>query len=122
LSSWRFDEILSQLCGQACLTDLSLGITALVAAYPRDRMSLLSSYEDKTISTFLALSPKSLQIALTTMAEDRIAPTSNFHFFFTTGDTHTMLADVAHHASGSMPLWTWLNRLVGDDPAWVSTP
>jgi hypothetical protein len=121
LPNWHLDQVLTQLCGMTCLNDFSLGVTALVQYYPHDRLSLLSSLEDKTISGYFLMSATGFQNALLTMAKDRIAPTKNFSYFFVSGNTHTMLGNMNMFTSVSTTLPTWLTQMVTDDPAWKST-
>ncbi len=121
LMEWRLDELLAQTCGDACMTDFSAGVPALSGAYPHDRLALLSSLQDKTISGYFLLSATGFQDDLLQTATDRLDPTSNFHYFFVTGNTHTMLGDVASFTSNGTALWTWLNQEISDDPTWAST-
>lgn len=121
LTNWNLQALLDDWCGDMCTTDLSYGVVVLTGAYPNDRMSLLSSLQDKTISGYFLLSNTGMQAALTQLATDRLDPTTNFHYFYVTGNTHTMLGDVASFTSNATPLWTWLGQQVNDDPAWAST-
>jgi hypothetical protein len=121
IASWKLDQVLGQTCGDPCLMDFSLGITSLANAWPGDRMALLSSEQDKTISGYFLLSGPGFKTALYTMTTDRIDPLSNFHYFVVTGNTHTMLGNVPNFTSATTPLWTWLNQFIGGDAAWKST-
>src|SRR5581483_101923 len=121
IASWKLDEVLGQTCGDPCLMDFSQGIPSLANAWPNDRMALLSSEQDKTISGYFLLSGPGFMTALNTMATDRIDPQPDFHYFFVTGNTHTMLGNVPSFTSGTTTLWTWLNQFVGGDAAWKST-
>ena len=92
----------------------------LAQAFPNDRMALLSSLQDLTIRTFLFTTPWDYESHLRALANDVLEPTGHFEHFFVSGDSHTMLNDASAFSSENVALWTWLSRMVANDPAWVS--
>jgi hypothetical protein len=117
-AQWNLGEVLDPVCGAACKDDFSQAVKLLTVRYPNDRMSLLSSLQDQTISGYFLLSAAGFQRALTMMAHDVLDPTSNYHYFFVDGNTHTMLGNLALFSEQGTSLETWLTQLVTDDPAW----
>lgn len=118
-ASWRLDLTLDPLCGTACRTDLSAGLSAIIAKYHQDRMALLSSLQDQVIAGYFLLSGPQFEEALLKLATDVIEPAPNARHFFVPGNTHTMLLDPAAFTQG-VPLLEWLGQQVSGDPAWAS--
>lgn len=119
-SSWNLGVAADPLCGQACRTDFSAGLTALAERYPADRLALLSSLRDVTIRTYFQLSPEAFEAALLAMAGDVLDETDNFKYFLVSGQTHTMLGSPGAFTSVGTTLWSWLGADVGDQ-AFTST-
>lgn len=117
--SWRLDKLLDPLCGAACRGDLSAGLSAVLARYPGDRVSLLSSLQDQVISGYFVLGGPRFEEELLRLAADVLAPAPNARFFFVGGSTHPMLDRPGAFTQG-VPLVTWLGQQVSDDPAWAS--
>jgi hypothetical protein len=120
-ASWRLDRLLDPLCGQACHSDLSAGLAAVAKKYPNDRLALLSSLRDQTISGYFSLSGAEFEQDLLKMSADVMAPTPNARWFFVPGSSHTMLGNPAAFAQG-VHLLTWLAQQLNDDPGWASRP
>jgi hypothetical protein len=118
-ASWRLDLLLDPICGTPCRTDLSAGLSAVMARYSRDRMALLSSLQDRVISAYFTISGAQLEQELHRLAADVIDPAPNARRYFLAGSTHTMLGNPAAFAQG-VPLLEWLGQQVGGDPAWAS--
>ncbi len=118
-SSWGLGDVLDPLCGGACRSGLSPGLSALARKYPRDRMALLSSLQDQVISNYFLLDGARFESELRRTAADVLAPLPNVRFFFVAGSSHTMLGDPAAFTQG-VPLLTWLAQQVGGDAAWTS--
>ncbi len=117
---WNLGPVLDSTC-PGCRDDLSLVIPAFVPRYPDDRMALLSSLRDKTISGYLLRAPATFESDLLEMAAARIEPTAHFRYFFVPGDTHTMLFDLGNFTSNGTRLGDWLKAFVSDDEGWKST-
>lgn len=101
-----------------CSADLSLAIDALAQRYPDDRMALLSSLQDSTISLFTDQSPASFETALLQLVDERIEPLTNTRAFLIPGDHHGLFEDFAAYASGGVALPDWLGQMLDDDPTW----
>lgn len=117
--NWNLGPVLDPTCPD-CRDDLSLVIPAYVPRYPDDRMALLSSLQDKTISGYLLRAPATFEGDLLEMAATRIDPTAHFKYFFVPGQTHTMLFDLGSFQSNGIGLGSWLKAFVSDDPGWGS--
>lgn len=118
--NWNLGPVLDATC-PGCRDDLSLVIPSYAPRYPDDRMALLSSLQDKTISGYLLRAPATFENDLLEMATERLDPTAHGRYFFVPGQTHTMLFDLAQFTSNGVRLGDWLKQLVSDDPAWKST-
>lgn len=116
---WGLGDVLDPLCGQACRTDLSAGLTALSARYPADRLALLSSLQDAVISAYLGILPGQLQTDLLALAADVFPRAPNARYFYVSGVSHTMLGRPASFAQGDT-LLAWLGLQLAGDPAWAS--
>jgi Pectinacetylesterase len=117
--SWRLDLALDPICGEACRTDHSAGLAAVLAKYPADRIALLSSLQDQVIAGYFVLSGPQLEQELRRLAADVLDPAPNARYFFVPGSSHTMLKTPAAFSQG-VPLLTWLGQQVSGDPAWIS--
>ena len=118
-ANWRLDKLLDPICPD-CKTNLALAVKYLIDHYPNDRLSLLSSLQDKTIRSYMLLTAIAFQNAILKVSMDYFDPSSNYRYFFVTGETHTMLGAPANFTSQGVGLWAWLGQLVGDDPVWKS--
>ena len=118
-ATWRLDEILDPVCGQACRTDLSAGLAAVERKYPQDRVALLSSLQDQVIAGYYQIDGAQLESALDALATNVIAPAPSARFFFVSGNSHTMLGNPASFAQG-VSLLGWLQQQLSDDVAWTS--
>lgn len=118
--AWGLGETLGKFCA-TCKDDVSAAIPLLVQKYPRDRMALLSSLQDRTIRTYLLMSAQAFEMNLNQLAEKRLDPTANFRYFFISGESHTMLGKPAGYKSQSTALPVWLKSMVGDSAEWKST-
>ena len=118
-ATWRLDEILDPVCGQACRTDLSAGLAAIERKYPQDRMALLSSLQDQVIAGYYEIDGAQLERALDALTTDVIAPAPAARFFFVPGNNHTMLGKPTSFAQGVW-LLSWLQQQLSDDAAWTS--
>jgi hypothetical protein len=119
--NWNLGVLTDPICGAGCRSDLSLFMSAIAKQYPADRMALLSSEQDATISQYFLLDGTAFQADLTALAADVLAPLHGFNHFFVTGNSHTMLGTPVKFTAGGTPLLTWLSRMATADPAWAST-
>jgi hypothetical protein len=118
--SWNLPATLFKLCPDCAGGDWSLAYTALERFAPTDRMALLSSEQDKTISTYLLLMPALFQQYLNQLATMRFDPSPNLRYFFQSGDSHTMLGDESRHVTGSVTVASWIDAMVSDNSGWGS--
>jgi hypothetical protein len=118
-ASWHLGDVVDPLCA-GCATDLSQLYPALAALYPQDRMALLSSLQDQTISAYFQLSGADFQTKLQQMIADRIDPSPRFHTFLIPGQSHTMLGTPDTMMAGGLTLEAWLGQMIGGDAAWMS--
>ena len=91
----------------------------LIERYPNDRMSLLSSEQDNVISAYFQLSATQFQLALSQITVEVLKPAVNARYFLVPGGTHDMLSDPAFFTE-KVPLVTWLNQQVVNDPLWIN--
>ncbi len=120
-ANWHMGDVVDPLCGADCRNDLSRLYPALVAKYPQDRMSLLTSLQDSTIRTyFLILLGLDFEQRLRALIADRLAPTETFRVFAIPGESHTLLGGVDTITSGGATLETWLSAMLSGDPGWAS--
>ena len=83
--------------------------------YPSNRFGLISYTNDTVITTFMNLQPATFSSELVTLANHMDAEWPNGHYFFIPGVLHVgMLAP-------SQALLTWIQQLVDDDPALMSS-
>jgi hypothetical protein len=118
--NWGLFDWSRALC-PGCEKDPTSLLGTLATRYPDDRMALLSSLQDETIRGFYLLPPEDFEAELRMMATDTITPLPRFHYFFVSGQSHTMLGNPARYSSQGTDLWTWLGQMVGDDAAWANT-
>jgi hypothetical protein len=119
-AAWNLNPLFDLICGSNCLNDLSLVYPSLRQHYPTDRMAVLSSEMDQTISTYYAISQSTFQTDLNSLATQVLAP-QGIRTFFVNGSSHTMLGSPASYTtSTNVNLWTFLGQMVTDDPNWVS--
>jgi hypothetical protein len=118
--SWNLGALVDPICGAGCQNDLSLFMTAVATRYPGDRMALLSSEEDSTVSAYFQVSESDYAVDLTALATDVLDPLGHFDHFFVAGTSHTMLGSPGSFTAGTTPLWTWLTQESTGDATWVS--
>jgi hypothetical protein len=116
---WGVYDWLGDVC-PACNTDISQLYPTLSATFPADRMALLSSLNDAVISGFYSKSSDVFQAELLALATMVIDPLPRFARFFVDGTSHTMLPVPEAFSTKGVDLWTWLTRMVSDDPAWAT--
>ncbi len=134
--AWNLGGAVGPLCGALdCMGNLSRLFPALQAAYPDDRLALLSSTQDLTIRSFFGItsSPPSVQPMDATFFEGALralaggppagiedaTPPGETHAFLVVGTSHTMLGHPdAFHAPDGRSLFDWLGQQVNDDGAW----
>jgi hypothetical protein len=119
--SWGLATTVTPLCPD-CGDDLSLVVDALAAKYPDDRLALLSTLRDGTISWYLGLSADQFQAALLQLVNERIAPHANARAFVVTDSAHVtdhvLLWGRADYTSESVTLADWLGQMLSDDAGW----
>jgi hypothetical protein len=121
-TSWRLGPALDDIC-PGCKDDFSMLLTALAGLHPDDRLALLSSIQDATISTYFGLSASAFETDINALASMEIQPVTNARYFFVPGNTHTMLFNPADFTSqGGVALYDWLTQMVTDEATWASQP
>jgi hypothetical protein len=115
-ASWNIGDLVDSLC-TGCRDDFSLLYPQIAARYTRDRMALLSSLQDGTISTYFLLSGADFQTDLLKMVDERLTPTSNFRAFLIAGSQHPVLTTPDVTTQGKS-LESWLIDMVSDQPGW----
>jgi hypothetical protein len=118
-AAWGTPAVLATFCPE-CTTDLSAGWTALSRRWPADRIALLSSMRDQTISGFLLAPPAIFEAALRLTRSEVLAPLPNVQSFFVGGDSHTMVGAPDRFTADGIGLRDWLAQMVSDGPAWES--
>ena len=120
IANWGSAAMLDALCGPACVADLSRVYPTLRAAFPVDRMALLSSEQDGTISRYYGMGAAQYEADLNGLATEVLRP-ANIRTFFVNGSTHTMLYGPGSFSTTSaVGLWSWLTQMTSDDANWVS--
>ena len=116
---WGVFDWAASFCA-GCADDPGMIPSTLAALHPSDRMALLSSLQDKTISTYYLLQPADFQAALLKLASDHIDPLAHFRRYFIAGDSHTMLGNPAGTSVNNVTLWAWLNAMVTGSASWTN--
>jgi hypothetical protein len=119
ISAWNIGGFIDDLCA-GCQTDFSLLNTTLTKSYPNDRMALLSSLQDATITFFFGLTPATFQTDLLQMVNDRLIPSQAFHPFVITGNQHTLLGTMTTSATNGTVLEPWLDSMINDKSDFVT--
>lgn len=118
--TWDLHPLLDGICPD-CSDDFSRLHVRLAEKWPDDRMAVLSSEQDATISGYLLMSGPHYQDALTQLDQDVFANSPTWKRFFVNGNSHTMVGDPRDfHTSDGHELWPWLTAMVTDDPNWAS--
>jgi pectinacetylesterase len=129
-ASWNMGASLGPFCPD-CQSDLSKGLTAVLATYPRDRVALLEHTQDEVIRGFfgtviatqpflLPQDPVTFEAELRSLASAVIAPAPNGRFFFTSGTGHPTLQDPPATSTPAPGLPAWIDQMVSDSPAWAN--
>jgi hypothetical protein len=120
MQTWNLAPLMDEACPDgSCAYDFSQVHVQLAEKYPDDRMALLSSEQDQTISTYLLMSEERYQEELYVLDGQVLGPTG-WKRFFVPGNSHTMVADPYDFEAEGVTLWTWLGQMTNDDPAWES--
>jgi hypothetical protein len=82
-------------------------------------MALLSYTNDQVISFFYDISQAQMAMGLDALAQKDIDPYPNAHYFYISGNMHTLLGDPTLTQNG-VELKTWLTQMMDGDPAWKS--
>jgi hypothetical protein len=115
-ANWNLGALLDPQCN--CRNGFLPLLSELVATYPVDHMSLLSSEQDDVIRAYYQLTPAQFTLAIQQATVEVMKPTPNARYFLVPGDSHDMLASPALFAQG-IPLTTWLSQQLIDDPSWI---
>lgn len=129
-ASWNMGASLGSFC-PACQSDLSLGLTAIFAAYPQDRVALLSHTADAVICSFFGtysttapyLTPKdpvTFENQLRALGTNVIAPSANGRYFFTAGTAHPTLEDPSAITTPAPGLPAWIEEMLSDASSWAN--
>jgi hypothetical protein len=116
-ANWNLGALLDPLCN--CRNGFEPLMKTLIQRYPNDRMSLLSSEQDNVISAYFQFSATQFQLALSQITVEVLKPAANGRYFLVPGGTHDMLSNPASFTE-KVPLVTWLNQQVVDDPLWIN--
>lgn len=119
IETWNLHPVIDPVCSD-CADDFSKLHAALSTKYPNDRMALLSSLQDATISGYYLMSGPSFQANLEALDRDVLADAPPWNRYFVSGDSHTMLGDPGDfETSDGAKLWPWLTAMISDDAAWT---
>jgi hypothetical protein len=121
IETWDLHTVVDPICPTACTNDFSQMHVALAADYPDDRMALLSSEQDATISGYLLMAQSTFETNLNELDAAVIEPSQQWNRFFVNGNSHTMIGSPGRfHTSDGVELWPWMTQMVTDDAAWDS--
>ena len=110
---------LDPLC--ACRDGFSPALVELAVRYPNDRLALISSLQDATISNYYGESGPAFQNDLLSLATDVIDEIPSAHYFYVPGTRHTfLLSGPATGIAQGVDLVTWLGEQIDDSAGWVS--
>jgi pectinacetylesterase len=133
-ASWNMGASLGSFCPD-CQSDLSKGLSAILATYSKDRVALLSHTQDAVICGFfgtytvtpnppyVSLVPKDPTVfdtELRALGTTVIAPKTNGGYFYTSGTGHPTLDDPSAITTPAPGLPTWIEQMVSDSPSWAS--
>jgi hypothetical protein len=129
-SSWNLGEALDHFC-PGCRADMAAGMTEVAAHYPGDRIALVSHLQDQIIrqffydpGTFSPMDAAVFEAELRRLGDSALDPaTTNAKYFFTNSPTpgaHPALDDPTAVTTPGAGLVDWLEKMVSDDPAWLS--
>jgi hypothetical protein len=119
-AAWGLESTLGATC-PGCADDLSLSVDAVAAAYPDDRLALLSYRQDATIRYFMnGMSSPAFDAALLELVGLRITPHANARAFLLDGTSHVLLPGAASIESGGVNLADWLDLMLSDDAGWAT--
>jgi hypothetical protein len=131
INVFGFEDTVDPDCA-LCLdkVDPSGGLVNLIPhyadKYPGRRVSLISSLEDENISGQLLMTPEQYDAALNNLADNFAPSNPDFRVYFLAGDHHVWsdgdettnkMVDVV---SEGVPLSTFLQQQVDNDPAWAN--
>ena len=117
IGAWNIGGFIDDLCA-GCQTDFSQLNTTLTTRYPNDRMALLSSLQDATITFFFGLTPATFQMDLLQMVNDRLIPSQAFRPFLIAGNQHTLLGTMTTSTTNGTVLEPWLDQMINDQKGW----
>lgn len=119
-ASWNLAATITPLC-PTCQSDLSELWTVLHAAHPTDRLALLTSTQDSTMSGFFGLTPTQFQTGVTNLAS-KLQGIPDAASFQVAGSAHALLANApaSYSTASGTSLLTWLGLEVNDDAGWTS--
>ena len=118
--AWNYDAVIDGI-DPAVKDDFSALYPALARKYPKDRMALLSSLQDKTIRGYFELTPAEFETALLDLDTTVLAPLPNTRSFITSGEGHTLLSRPSTQNAQGVTLLDWLQRMhTASDDAWTS--
>ena len=120
---WRdtWNMKLADDCG-GCLSSIGAATQwALDNVLPGNRLALISHQRDTIIATFMGMLPGQYADLLGELGEV-LDGEDEAHYFFLPGLQHTptLLSFEMGAEVDDVPLWQWLQRMVNDDPAWMS--
>ncbi len=119
-TNWRLDLVVDPICGQDCKGNLAAFYPKLAARFPEDRMALVSSVQDQTISAYFIILQPLFEVEIRKLATEVLAPLAGWRTFLIAGDSHTTLGNPSAFSSQQVDLRTWLTRMVGGDATWTS--
>jgi len=119
IETWDLHTVVDPVC-TSCDSDFSQMHVQLAADFPDDRMALLESMQDGTISNYLLMSGPTFQTNLEQLDADVLTPSTQWNRFFINGSSHTMVGSPSRFTtSDGDNLWPWLQSFVNDDASWT---
>lgn len=129
-ASWNMGASLGSFCPD-CQSDLSKGLSAILATYSNDRVALLSHTQDAVICGFFGtytltppflvpMDPLTFETELRALGTTVIAPAASGRYFYTSGTGHPTLEDPSAITTPAPGLPAWIEQMVSDSQDWAS--
>jgi hypothetical protein len=121
--SWKLDLTLDPVCGTGCQADLSKVVGALRERHPSDRIALLGSLQDATLSFFFSKTQDDYQDALLRLVDQSFPAspgTSEPHAFLVSGSGHALLSGFEGPTASGTALPEWIRQMVHGEDGWTT--
>ena len=116
-AAWGLDAALPADCPE-CLQELSAIYPYSAARSPDGRGAVMVGLNDSVVSFFFSLSQGEVSAALTSLANDTIAPIPNMRSYLVAGDHHGVFSP--DFAQNGVAVPGWIEQMLKADPAWSS--